>query len=380
MNHDAPSPAAAHSMWSAAAVKSLLIAAMAALALPVAAQDGAAPALTVTVAKVTAERWPEEIRATGAIEPWQEVVVSAEVGDQRLVEILAEVGDGVRAGQVLARFETANLRAEEAEQLASVQQAEAALREAEANRERALALREQRLISEQDATRQLTQADVARAQLAAAEARLATLRLRLTYTNVKAPDAGIVSARSATLGAVAQTGDELYRLIRQGRLEWRGELTAQQLVRVSPGDSVLLSLPGGEQVSARVRQVAPSLRGETRLALIYADLPADSAARAGMYAEGTILLAETPALAVPSASVVIRDGRNYVFTLVEDGAAARITASPVEVGRRTGDRVEIRGGLEPGTRIVEQGAGFLNDGDLVRVVSAPRPAASGDER
>jgi RND family efflux transporter MFP subunit len=375
MNYDAPFAAA---YLRPASLSAALALAAVAWLFPLAAQDGAAPALTVTVAKAVVEQWPEEVRATGAIEPWQEAVVSAEVGGQRLVEILAEVGDGVRAGQVLARFETANLRAEEAEQLAAVQQAEAALREAEANRERALALREQRLISEQEATRQLTQADVARAQLAAAEARLATLRLRLTYTNVKAPDAGVVSARNATLGAVAQTGDELYRLIRQGRLEWRGELTAQQLARVSPGDSVLLSLPGGEQVSARVRQVAPSLRGETRLALVYADLPADTAARAGMYAEGTILLAETPALVVPSVSVVIRDGRNYVFTLADEGAAARIAARPVEVGRRTGDRVEIRGGLEAGARIVEQGAGFLNDGDLVRVVAMPRPA--GDER
>lgn len=367
--------AAARSLCQAAALTFLI-----AGSVPLSAQDGAVPALTVTAAKAAAEQWPEEVRATGAVEPWQEAVVSAEVGGQRLVEILAEVGDSVRAGEVLARFDTATLRAEEVELRASVQQAEASLREAEANRERAVALREQRLISEQEATRQLTQADVARAQLAGAEARLATQRLRLSFTDVEAPDAGVVSARSATLGAVAQAGEELFRLIRQGRLEWRGELTAQQLARVGPGDAVLLSLPGGEQVSARVRQVAPTLRDDTRLALLYADLPADTAARAGMYAEGTILLGETPAVVVPSASVVIRDGRNYVFTLEDEGAAARVAARPVQVGRRAGDRVEIRTGLEAGVRVVEQGAGFLNDGDLVRVVTAPRAAGSGDER
>jgi RND family efflux transporter MFP subunit len=370
---------AAAALARRALASTALVLAVAAVApLPSAAQEGAAPALTVTVAKATVERWPEEVSAAGAIEPWQEAVVSAEVGGQRLVEIRAEVGDSVRAGQVLARFETATLRAEEAELLASVQQSEAALREAEANRERALALREQRLISEQEATRQLTQADVARAQLAAAEARLATLRLRLSFTDVKAPDDGVVSARSATLGAVAQIGDELFRLIRQSRLEWRGELTAQQLARVSVGDAVQLTLPGGEQVAAQVRQIAPTLRDATRLALVYADLPADSAARAGMYAEGTILLAETSAVVVPAASVVIRDGRNYVFTFAGDDAVARIAATPVEVGRRAGDRVEIRGGIKAGTRVVEQGAGFLNDGDLVRVVATPRAAGSGE--
>jgi RND family efflux transporter MFP subunit len=304
--------------------------------------------------------------------------VSAQIGGQRLVEIRAEIGDAVRAGQTLARFDAATLRAEEAELLASVAQAEAALREAEANRARAVALRERNLVSEQDVTRQVTQADVARAQLAAAQARLATKRLQLGYTAVVAPDAGVVSARSATLGAVAQPGDELFRLIRQGRLEWRGELTAQQLARVAPGAPVELALPGGERVTARVRQVAPTMRDETRLALIYADLPQGTGARAGMYAEGTVLLDDTAALVVPSASVVIRDGRNYVFVLSGDDAGARVTATQVEVGRRVGNGVEIRAGLAERTRVVEQGAGFLNDDDVVRVVAGTGAAVSGD--
>lgn len=344
------------------------------------AQDGAraTPALTVTAAKVERQMWPEEVRAAGAVEPWQEAVVSAQIGGQRLVEILAEIGDAVRAGQTLARFDAATLRAEEAELLASVAQAEAALREAEANRARAVALRERNLVSEQDVTRQVTQADVARAQLAAAQARLATKRLQLGYTAVVAPDAGVVSARSATLGAVAQPGDELFRLIRQGRLEWRGELTAQQLARVAPGAPVELALPGGERVTARVRQVAPTMRDETRLALIYADLPQGTGARAGMYAEGTVLLDDTAALVVPSASVVIRDGRNYVFVLSGDDAGARVTATQVEVGRRVGNGVEIRAGLAERARVVEQGAGFLNDDDVVRVVAGTGAAVSGD--
>jgi RND family efflux transporter MFP subunit len=328
------------------------------------------PALTVTAVKVEGEMWPEEVRAAGAIEPWQEAVVGAQIGGQRIVEILAEVGDQVAAGQVLARFDAARLRAQEAELVATVEQMRAALREAEANRDRALALKERALLSEQDVTRQVTQADVARAQLAAAEARLATQRLEVQYTAVVAPDAGVVSARSATLGAVAQPGEELFRLIRQGRLEWRGELTAQQLARVEVGNAVELALPGGERATARIRQIAPSLRNATRLALVYADLPAGGAARAGMYAEGTVLLAESAAVVVPAASVVIRDGRNYVFALAGDDGRANVAAKQVEVGRRVGDAVEIREGLEPGVRIVEQGAGFLNDGDVVRVVAA----------
>jgi RND family efflux transporter MFP subunit len=355
----------------------VLLVVAAVLTAPARAQgNDAVAALTVTAATVERQMWPEEVRAAGAIEPWQEAVVSAQIGGERLVEILAEVGDSVHGGEVLARFDTATLRAEEAELRASVQQAEAALREAEANRERALALRERNLVSEQDVTRQVTQADIARAQLAGAEARLATKQLEIAYTEVKAPDAGAVSARLATLGAVPQAGDELFRLIRQSRLEWRGELTAQQLARVTVGAQVELTLPGGERVAAAVRQIAPRLRDETRLALIYADLPPSSGARAGMYAEGTVLLEESSALVVPSSSVVIRDGRSYVFVLTGDDGAARVAATQVEVGRRVGAGVEIRGGLEAGARVAAQGAGFLNDGDVVRVVAAPNPALS----
>lgn len=340
------------------------------------AQPDAAPALTVTAAAAERQLWPDMLRATGAIEPWQEAVVSAQVGGQRLVEILAEVGDSVRAGQVLARFDTATLRAEEAELTASVQQAQASLLEAEANRERALALKERNLLSAQDVTRQVTQADVARAQLAAAEARLASKRLQLKYAEVVAPDAGVVSARSATLGDVAQVGAELFRLIRQSRLEWRGELTAQQLARVTVGADVELALPDGTRTKARVRQIAPMLSERSRLATVYADLPSGSQARAGMYAEGTVLLEQTPAVVVPSTSIVIRDGRSLVFALDATGEVAKVVARQVQVGRRMGDLVEIREGVALGERIVAQGAGFLNDGDVVRVARTEPVAGS----
>ncbi|HVY66359.1 MAG TPA: efflux RND transporter periplasmic adaptor subunit [Gammaproteobacteria bacterium] len=348
-------------IWLAAAV-------MLSVALPLHAQNAATPAMTVTGVATRQEMWPDTVRATGAIEPWQEAVVSAQVGGQRVVEVLAEVGDSVRAGQVLARFDTATLRAEEAELAAAVQQAEASLAEAEANRERAMALKERNLMSGQDVTRMLTQADVARAQLAAAQARLASKRLQLKYTDIVAPDAGVVSARSATLGAVASVGQELFRLIRQGRLEWRGELTAQQLARVAIGSDVELALPNGERATARVRQLAPSMNSTSRLATVYADVPGGGSARAGMYAEGTLLLAKTEALVVPATSIVIRDGRNYVFVLPDQSASTRVVAQPVQTGRRMGDAVEIREGLAPGARVVQQGAGFLNDGDIVRVV------------
>jgi RND family efflux transporter MFP subunit len=329
----------------------------------------AAPALTVTVSRPQAVEWPETIVASGAIEAWQEASVGAQVGGQRIAEIVAEVGDVVKKGQVLARLDTDVLRAELAELQAALEQAEASLNEAVANRDRAERLRGRGALSEQEIQQFVTRAEVAEAQVTAARARLDSQRLRLRYADIVAPDDGAITARAATLGAVAQVGDELFRMIRQERLEWRGELTAEQLSRVEMQTEVELVLPDGSAASGTVRTVSPAMTSGSRLALVYADIAPGSTARAGMYAQGTILLPATPALVVPAASVVIRDGRSIVFGVENRaGDTARIAARVVDVGRRREGQVEIVSGVKIDELIVEQGAGFLNDGDLVRAV------------
>lgn len=330
----------------------------------------AVPALTVTVAAPATVQWPATIVASGAIEAWQEASVGAQVGGQRIAEVRAEVGDEVKKGQVLARLDTALLNAELAELRAALGQAEASANEANANRQRAEQLRGRGALSDQEIQQLITRAEVAEAQVVAARARVDSQRLRLTYAEIVAPDDGVITARSATLGAVTQVGEELFRMIRQERLEWRGELTAEQLVKLTPNARVELRLPNGTKTGATVRNVAPAMTSGSRLGIVYADLDPGSSARAGMYAEGTILLAPTPALTVPAASIVIRDGRNIVFTIAKSQAdTATIAARVVTPGRRREGQVEIVEGLTPQERVVDQGAGFLNDGDLVRIVA-----------
>ncbi len=243
--------------------------------------------------------------------------------------------------------------------------------EAEANRQRALGLQASGGISDQDVLQYVTQARTAAAGLAAK-------RLQLRYTSVVAPDDGVISARTATLGAVAPAGQEFFRMIRQGRLEWRGELTAPQLARVRSGQQITLDLPDGTRAAARVRQAAPAMDERSRLGVVYADIAAGSPARAGMYVGGRIEMAEKAAIIVPSQSVVIRDGRNYVLKLARPEAAPRVSLQRVIIGRRRGEEVEIVSGLAEGARVVVQGAGFLNDGDIVRLAptSPAKPAGS----
>lgn len=310
-----------------------------------------AAALTVTAAAVSMADWPSLLEASGAIAAWQEAVIGAQVSGLRLAEIRVNVGDHVKRGQVLAVFDADLLRADEARLGAS-------WRQADANRQRALQLKGSGGISEQDVLQYVTQADIAKAQLQ-------STRLQLRYAEVTAPDDGVISARSATVGAVSGSGQELFRMIRQGRLEWRGELTAAQLAQVKQGQRIGLVLPDGSSATAKVRQSAPSLDAQTRLGIVYADLEPGSPARAGTYAKGSVVLSQTPAVTLPSASVVIRDGRSYVAKLVDGN---RVSMQAVTVGRRQGNSVEIASNLAVGTKVVVQGAGFLNEGDSVRVV------------
>ena len=322
----------------------------------------AVPAPALTVSAVSPERrvWPATLAASGAVAPWQEANIGAQIGGYQLIDVRVNVGDRVKKGQLLARFDPALLKADEA-------QLQAGFDQAAANLKRAETLGGGGVLSAQDLLQARTLAKTAAAQLASKQ-------LQLRYTEVLAPDDGTISSRTATLGAVASVGQELFRLIRQNRLEWRGELTAQQLAQIRPGQQIILTLPEGTVATAHVREVAPALDSQSRLGLVYADIAPGSQARAGMYADGRVVLRESTALAVPAQSVVIRDGRSYVATVTEVAGVARVRMQPVTVGRRQGGDAEITQGLSSAARVIVQGAGFLNDGDVVRL--SPQAAGS----
>ena len=318
-----------------------------------------APALTATSIALRELSWQTTIEASGTIAAWQEASVGAQIGGYQLSDVLVNVGDQVKKGQVLARFDPDLLRADEA-------QLQARYDVAEANRQRALNLKSRGFVSDKDALQQETDAR-------AAEALLASKQLQLKYTDVVAPDDGVISSRMATLGAVVPVGQELFRLIRQNRLEWRGELTAPQLTKMLPGQRIVLALPDGGTAVAQVRQTAPTLDPQSRLGIVYADIEPGSRARAGMYVNGRIILGESPARVIPAESVVIRDGRSYVLKIAGDDPRPRVALKAVTIGRRQDSSVEIVAGVDLGDHIIVQGAGFLNDGDIVRLANEANP-------
>lgn len=339
----------------------------------------AKPALTVTTVTPQQVMLPVVLSANGNLAAWQEASVGTEANGLRVAEVRVNVGDRVRRGQVLATFAADSVRADAAQAQAGMAEAEAAAAEAANNAARARTLQQTGAMSASQINQYLTAEKTAQARVAAARAQLQAQQVRLNQTQVHAPDDGVISARTATVGAVVNNGTELFRLIRKGRLEWRAEVTSTELGRIGPGTRALVTATSGARLEGRVRMIGPTVDPQSRVAIVYVDVnplpgPAAGSARAGMFARGEFDLGAQPALTVPQQALVVREGFSYVLQVLPD---QRVRQLKVEIGRIAGDRVEIRSGVEAGTRIVASGGGFLNEGDLVRITDVAPTAAAG---
>lgn len=328
------------------------------------------PALTVSTAQPQRMQVPLRLAANGNIAAWQEASIWAESNGLRLTDVRVNVGDVVKAGQVLATFSADTVLADVAQSRASLLEAQANAAEAAANADRARSLQATGALSQQQIQQFTTAEQTAKARVEASKAALNAQQLRLKYTQVVAPDSGVISARTATVGAVVGAGTELFRMVSKGRLEWRAEVTSTELRRIQPGAKVSVTAASGAVAEGTVRMVAPTVDPQTRNALVYVDLPTNADFRAGMFARGDFALGSSDALTVPQEALVVRDGFSYVFVV---GGDQRVQMRKVQTGRRVADRVEVLSGLDAGASVAVRGAGFLNDGDLVRVAA---PAAA----
>lgn len=329
--------------------------------------------LTVNTLKPTYAQWSETQLANGSVSSWQDAVIASEIGGLRITQLLVDVGSEVKRGQKLAQLSQDMVRVDVAQKQALVAQANAELAEATANAKRVEEAKGGNAFSEQQSTQYLIAQDKARANLDSAEAQLKAQKIRLQQTDIVAVDDGVISARNANLGAVVQVGTELFRMVRQNRLEWRAELMAEQLMSVRRGQKVKLTLPSGEEVEGSVRVTAPTLDTTTRKGMVYVDLPVSASAYAGMFARGEILLGKKQALTVPQTALVLRDGFAYVFEVSDD---QHVVQRKVATGRRGDNRVEILSGLRDDATIVASGGAFLNSGDVISIAEVDMSAAA----
>ncbi|MFZ6681231.1 efflux RND transporter periplasmic adaptor subunit [Undibacterium sp. Tian12W] len=346
------------------------------------------PALTVTTTKASSGNLVIKLAANGSVAAWQEALIGSEATGLRIQELHANIGDVVQHGQLLVSFASETVKADLALAQASLAEAQANLADAAANAERTRALQTSGALSAQQVGQYLTAEQTAKARVESAKASVEAQQLRMRHTRVLAPDSGIITARAATLGSVVGNGAELFRMIRQGRLEWRAEVTASEMARIVPGTEAVVTAPGGTQWKGKVRVVSPTVDAQTRMGLVYVDLLPDASSTAkppaataslafkpGMYAKGDFVMGSSQALTIPQQAVVVRDGFSYAFRVNADN---RVTQIKLQTGRRVsnaqGDLVEVVSGLNADSTIVSSGAGFLNDGDTVKVVAATKPA------
>jgi len=311
-----------------------------------------------------------EVAASGAVAPWQEMILGVEVTGLRVARVLVEPGDRVVAGQALVELDRRTLEVQAKQAEATLSQARASAQLAASQAKRGESLLAQSLISTSNFDELQANRARAEAQVLVAEAARDEAVLRLGFATLRAPDAGVIAVRRVQPGQVVTAGNELLRLIRRGRLEWRAEISEGDLGRVKIGAEVVLRATTGDSVTGIVRAVSPGVDPQTRTGTIFVDLAQPGPLRAGMFVEGRLKVGTAEVMTVPRQSVVFRDGYSYVFVLGKDGV---VEQRRVDTGSTQGELIELRDGLERGETVVVRGAGFLSDRDVVKVVE---PAAS----
>lgn len=337
----------------------------------------AAPSITVNVVSPEPATFDRAVAASGTVAARDEMVIGSDATGVRLLEVLVEVGSVVRKGDLLARGDDAQLRAQLAQQEAALKQAQADHAQAEANWERSEKLKDSGVYSVETLQARRTALAASAAKVEFAQAQVRELQIRVGYTRIVAPAAGVISKKLATVGAVVQPGAELFRLIRDGQLEWLAELPSHSISRIAPGTAARVLLDDGRTIDAKVRLVAPTMDANTRNGLVHVALPPGAPVKAGQHVRGEMLVDNARVLALPESSVMMRDGYSFVYVVGSDNVAR---VSKIQTGARRDGLVEVSQGLNAQARVVGTGAGFVKDGDLVRIAPGndSRFAQTGD--
>lgn len=320
-----------------------------------------ARAVKLTRAKV--EQWPDRVEASGNIMPWQEISIGPQIGGLQLAEVLVGIGDTVKKGQVLARLDAATVQTDLEAANAQLAEAEAGLAQATATLDRGRRLAPSGGVSQQDLTLYETQKRTAEARVAMARAQLKRQQIRLDFATLIAPDDGVISFSSASEGAIVQAGNELFRLIRQGRLEWHAEVKGEMLLKLAVGQAAAITSPLGASVKGRVRRLSPTIDLTTRNGSAYVDLPAGTSLKAGLRVTGMIDVGTRKALVLPESAVLRAEQDGKVFTVNADN---RVEPIDVKLGRAKEGWVEVlTTGLDSHTPVIASGVQLLKAGELV---------------
>jgi RND family efflux transporter MFP subunit len=348
----------------------------------------ATPVQTITVGPVVKAPLARALVVNGSLAAWDELPVGTEAGGLAIVQVAVEEGDKVARGQLLAKLDDSVLKAQYAQAVAAVAQAEAGIRKAQAmsgsansDVRRAKELSKNGYISGQlaeqrETTLSAAEADVnvARQNLTAAQAIADERAAQLAQTEIRAPSDGTISKRMAKLGNVVSVGEQLFRMIRDNRVELQAEVPEMDLPRLKEGQTATVVLNDGDpqHFEGKIRLVGATVDPQTRIGMVYVALPEDPALKPGMFVHGEIQTGQADVLQVPAQAIVYKDFKPAVFIVDADNHAK---LRMVETGARLNGQVEIVSGVAAGERVALAGAGYLKDNDLVRIEAPLVPTA-----
>jgi len=357
----------------------------------------------IRVMGVRERKLVDRIIVTGTIEPVEEAYVQPQVEGLRIETLKKDVGDTVKAGDVLATLssdslvlEKSRLQANRAKAEAVTAQLKAQLAEAKANEaeairqaERAEKLVKSRAISVSQAEQLRATATAASARVNSADqailaneadikvvdAQIDDIDLRLARTDIKAPVDGVISMKNAKIGSIAAgAGNPLFTIIRDNAIELRGDVAEGDLLKLQPGQVVHMSVAGtSTKVDGKVRMIDPMINATTRLGTVKISIDDASVARIGMYASAEVVVSERSVLTLPLTSVTTEDGATIV-RLVDGNGVVKMTK--VKTGVQDGDFVEIESGLKAKDIVVEKAGAYVRDGDRVNPVFPQQTASN----
>lgn len=361
---------------------------------------GAADQMPVTVVVARQGLVTEQIALVGTLAAREEIQVHPFVEGREITEILIEVGERVEAGEPLALLDSQETRLALDKNTVSMQRAKVAIaaerskvdialvseREALKRLERSRSLRPKGAVSDQTLEehqnaydRAIAELELARSSLALAEAdeqliasERREIELTLERCTVRAPAAGSLLERSATIGALtSSSGEPLFTIARDGVIEFVAEVTDASFVRLKEGMTAKIAVPGFETpVSGTVRLSAARLDPKTRSGSIRIELDGAVPLIPGAYAHGEVDTAERSNILLPGTAVKSAEGVNSVYVVNNDLVSVR----NVKVGAQRDNLVEILEGVGDGEMVVLKAGGFLRDRD--RVIPIPDLASA----
>ncbi|ADG11445.1 efflux RND transporter periplasmic adaptor subunit [Caulobacter segnis] len=309
------------------------------------------PLRAVRVARIEARTLRVPVLASGLLTPREEAAVTSELSGYRVARVFVDQGAWVTAGQPMVQLDDTLLRAQIAAQRVAVERAE----------------RQAARVDDLDGKAVLSQEDIdaRRFDARAARAALQDLETRQARMLLRAPVSGLVLKRNVRPGELSGGGVEpMFRLARDGQIEMAAEAPEAVLHGLRPGQSVAITLPGGERVVGTVRLIDPEIDPQTKLGVARVTLPKRQGQRPGGYAQAQFEGVGAPALVAPAKAITYDADGTSVMALDTRDVVSRVA---VRIGARAGDHVQLLQGPPAGTRVLMSGTATVLAGDKVAI-------------